>query len=76
MPSYKPKFDDSLAVACQQLADRWTAWKLDTGQFTKMRLLLVHILTWDTGTCSRFLVDPYRDHVENSESSVVLGSSY
>jgi hypothetical protein len=31
MPAFKPKFDESLAVICQELADRWTNWKPDTG---------------------------------------------
>ncbi len=31
MPAFKPKFDESLAVICQELADRWTSWKPDTG---------------------------------------------
>lgn len=30
MPPYKPKFDDSLAVVCQELADRWTSWNIDS----------------------------------------------
>jgi len=30
MPPYKPKFDDSLAVACHELAQRWEDWSTDT----------------------------------------------
>ena len=26
MPPYKPKYDDSLAVACKALKDKWVSW--------------------------------------------------
>jgi hypothetical protein len=51
MPAFKPKFDESLAVICQELADRWTNWKPDTGnvrmaeffQWLRIRIHLIRI---------------------------------